>query len=127
VSDPAGFYASMVPTPPQGALNVDLHARSVALMVAALMSTVSASQLIGVWANRSATVITLLLMAHFFADILYLYAAYLGVGEDYFWNPSQWHSGMWGLMITDGVFNVTRVLTVLGVFGPLGITKTKRH
>ncbi|CAG9978776.1 unnamed protein product [Clonostachys byssicola] len=126
ISDPATFYVHQVPKPVDHPPHeTEVFTRVIALNIAALMLSIAASQVIGVWINKSASTIKWLMISHFLADILYLYSAYLAVGPDYFWNPSQWNSGMWGLIITDNLFNAARILSVLGVFGPLGSTKLK--
>ncbi|CAG9939878.1 unnamed protein product [Clonostachys rosea f. rosea IK726] len=125
ISDPAAFYVHQVPKPVDHPHEIEVYTRVISLNIAALMLSIAASQVIGVWINKSASTIKWLMISHFLADILYLYSAYEAVGKDYFWNPSQWNSGMWGLIITDNLFNAARILSVLGVFGPLGSTKLK--
>ncbi|VUC26704.1 unnamed protein product [Clonostachys rosea] len=125
ISDSAAFYVRQVPKPVDHPHEVEVYTRVIALNIAALMLSIAASQVIGVWINKSAATIKWLMISHLLADILYLYSAYEAVGAAYFWDPSQWNGGMWGLIITDNLFNVTRILSVLGVFGPLGSTKLK--
>lgn len=50
-------------------------------------------------------------------DYVHIYATYLGVGPDVFWNPREWNHMLWGDVVVTMVFNVLRWSTVLGVFG----------
>ncbi|CAH0055013.1 unnamed protein product [Clonostachys solani] len=125
ISDSAGFYVSQVPKPVDHPGEIEVYTRVISLNIAAFLLSIAATQVIGVWVNKSASVIKWLLISYLLADILFLYSAYEAVGKDYFWNPSQWTSSMWGLIFTENFFNITRILSVLGVFGPLGSTKLK--
>ncbi|KAH8674171.1 hypothetical protein BX600DRAFT_226806 [Xylariales sp. PMI_506] len=125
ITAPGDFYLTLVPEPSQAPPELTQHMRAISTMIGALMIAISASQVAGVWVNKSVSVITWIMLSQLLADIVYLYAAYIGVGEAYFWDPSQWNSRMWGLVITDMFFNVTRLGAVLGIFGPLGGKKAK--
>ena len=64
------------------------------------------------------------LIAVAFADYGHIYASYRGMGQD-FWDVSTWNDMAWGNVGVSAFLNVNRILTVMGVFGRIGIVKNK--
>ncbi|KAH8894003.1 hypothetical protein GQ53DRAFT_804898 [Thozetella sp. PMI_491] len=124
--DPIRFLDDHLPNKPLPAsYELDLHTRVLILTTSNFQFGAAPALLILVWVNKSVSVFRWTVAANIILESLYLYAIYYGVGTDYFWDPSQWNALMWARIVLPVGFNVVRLLTLLGAFGPLGEEKAK--
>lgn len=64
------------------------------------------------------------------ADIGHVYSAYRALGDDIFWDVTQWNDMAWGNIGTSVFLHLNRLLTVAGLFGEIGTgddTGTKKN
>jgi hypothetical protein len=127
LSNPQKFYSNQVPNGPLiSPEDLDLRARVTILMMVNHLLLIAPVLVIGVWVNKSASVIRWLLITTMLFECGFIYDVYVGAGEAYFWDPSQWSPRMWSNIAIPAGLNLTRALTVFEVFGPLGSEKLKR-
>ncbi|KAI1090855.1 hypothetical protein F5B19DRAFT_461311 [Rostrohypoxylon terebratum] len=121
LSDPTAFFAAQAPpftasaVPPQALVPL-LQLANVYLLLAAL------AVLCAFTSHRS--IARWYLVAVALADYGHVWATYRGVGEQAFWNVSEWNDMLWGGVGVSAVLNVLRWLTVLGAFGRLRDPRT---
>ena len=117
IQDPAKYYQDQHPNglptvlTPQ-ALSLTLQMGNVLLLLAFMA-------LICSWTHHP-DIAKKYLFAVALADFGHIYAAYCGLGQDYFWNPSTWNDMTWGNIGVSVFLNVNRWLTLLGIFGTVG-------
>jgi hypothetical protein len=117
--DPATYYISQYPTgtalttpfPPQ-ALSLSLQMGNVLLLLAFMAVICS-------WTAHS-DISKKYLVAVAVADFGHIYAAYVSLGDELFWDVSKWNDMAWGNIGASVFLNVNRWATVLGLFGTVG-------
>ncbi|KAF7527150.1 hypothetical protein G7054_g10569 [Neopestalotiopsis clavispora] len=53
------------------------------------------------------------------ADLGHIYASYAAMGPEAFWDYSGWNHMIWGNVGVSAFLHLNRLLTLLGVFGPV--------
>jgi hypothetical protein len=118
--DPLAFYADQVPDapvpgsllPPQG-LNLVLQLQNVYLLLAAV------AVLVCVYPGRDPATARGYLAVVALADLGHIYASYAAMGPEAFWDYSGWNHMIWGNVGVSASLHLNRLLTLLGVFGPV--------
>ncbi|KAG7287233.1 hypothetical protein NEMBOFW57_006739 [Staphylotrichum longicolle] len=119
--DPLAYFANQVPGSgdpsaraaafsPE-AVGVTLQLLNVLLLLAPLAVVCSFS--------RDPATVKGYLAAVALADYGHIYATYRSVGDDVFFNPSQWNDMVGANVGVSAVLNVLRLLTLFGAFGPV--------
>ncbi|KAF2104457.1 hypothetical protein NA57DRAFT_70661 [Rhizodiscina lignyota] len=118
LKDPQAYYMQQHPNQslfqgfPAQALSLSLQMGNVLLLLAAMA-------VICCFTNHS-DISKKYLIAVAFADFGHIYAAYVALGDDYFWDVGKWNDMTWGNVGVSVFLNANRWLTVLGVFGAIG-------
>jgi hypothetical protein len=126
ITDPQQYYLDQAPatllttTPfPNQALSVTLQLGNVLLLLAAIA--------IICCFTPHPEISRRYLIAVALADLGHIYATYASVGEKVFWDLNQWNSMMMGNVGVSVFLHVQRWMTVLGMFGRLGVSPAKKY
>ncbi|KAI1263977.1 hypothetical protein F5Y18DRAFT_392071 [Xylariaceae sp. FL1019] len=124
MADPYTFYAAQaqnheLPLPPADISAFPPQAQIITLQLVNVYLLLAAMALICCWTPSPSTT-KWYLFAVALADYGHIWACYVGVGPELFFNPGQWNDMLAGGVGVSAVLNVIRIATLLGVFGRVG-------
>ncbi|ETS74317.1 hypothetical protein PFICI_14183 [Pestalotiopsis fici W106-1] len=125
--DPLAFYADQVPGSPVGAvaasggsdLLLQPQSLSLVLQLQNVYLLLAAMAILACVTGRDPATARLYLVAVALADLGHIYASYAAMGPDAFWDYRGWNQMVWGNVGVSAFLHINRLLTVLGVFGPV--------
>ena len=127
--DPGTYYIRQHPTASSLTTVVTSQAISLSLQLGNVLLLLALMAFICCWTHHP-DIPKKYLIAVAIADIGHIYAAYVALGEETFWDVSKWNDMVWGNVGVSVFLNVHRWATVLGVFGTVGGRKAgggKKH
>ncbi|KAI1610522.1 hypothetical protein EDD36DRAFT_421599 [Exophiala viscosa] len=116
---PAQYYADQTPNAELSKLVFTSQALSLTLQLGNVLLLLAAVAIICCWtihpeiSRRYLIVVAL-------ADLGHIYAAYRGLGDSTFWDPTQWNDMAYGNIGASAFLHINRWLTIAGAFGKLG-------
>ncbi|KAK4099248.1 hypothetical protein N658DRAFT_517506 [Parathielavia hyrcaniae] len=116
--DPALYFLKQVPDSTTTGTGFSPEALGVTLQLVNVLLLLAPMAVVACFSRDPATAKGYL-FAVALADYGHIYATYRAVGADVFFNPSRWNDMVGANIVSSAVLNVLRLLTLLGVFGPV--------